>query len=252
MKTAGEVLTAIAGKNINKISLSEGLSAGLTERFFDLGIVGFLIIIPGLYIPKIRYIAIIGGLITLGAMVFVYIINWTEDSGVWIYTKIHPILCKLPIKEEVLDNLYQKFTQGLRGMVEYSKSFTSFKNLTFVILLTLASWLLECVRIYTVFYAFHIQISFAAIIIIFLLASIIGMVSALPGGLGSEEISSTGLFVLFGVPSTLAGSIVLVDRLVSYWLINALGIIFSTYYAKNILNELKSYILNLRSTPESE
>ena len=247
MKTAGEVLTAVAGKNINKISLSEGLSAGLTERFFDLGIVGFLLIVSSLYIPKISYIAIIGGLITLSAMVFVYIINWTEDSGVWIYTKIHPLISKLPIKEKVLDNLYQKFTTGLRGMIEYTRSFTSFKNLAFVLILTLASWLLECLRLYTVFYAFHVEISFLAIIIIFLLASVIGMISALPGGIGAEEISLTGLFVLFGVPSALAGSIALVDRLVSFWQVNALGIIFSSFYAKKILVEIKNYITNLKS-----
>jgi hypothetical protein len=80
---------------------------------------------------------------------------------------------------------------------------------------------------------------------------VIGMLTALPGGIGSEEITSTGLFVLFGVSSTLAGSIVLVDRLISFWLVNALGIIFSSYYSKDILGELKSYILNLQSNPES-
>jgi uncharacterized protein (TIRG00374 family) len=251
MKTAGEVLTAVAGKNINKISLSEGLSTGLTTRFFDLGIVAFLLIIPGLFIPKIRYIAVIGGLITLGGMIFIYLINWREGAGVWLYTKIHPLISKLPIKEEVLDNLYQKFTTGLQGMMEYTRSFTCFKNLVFVLILTLASWLLECVRLYTVMYAFHVEISFATVIIIFLLASVIGMLTALPGGIGSEEITSTGLFVLFGVSSALAGSIVLIDRLVSFWFVNALGIIFSSYYSKDILGELKSYILNLQSNPES-
>lgn len=249
LKTAGEVLTAVAGKNINKIQLSEGLSAGLTERFFDLGIVGILIIIPGLFVPEIRHIALLGGAITLTGTIFVYIINWTENTSVWIYNKIHPIICKLPIKEETLDNIYQKFTTGLQEMINYSKSFKNFKNLTFVVLLTLTSWLLECLRLYTVFYAFHISVQFTQVIIIFLLSSVIGMISLLPGGLGSEEISSTSLFIIFGgVPSALAGSIILTDRLVSYWLINIMGIIFSTYYAKNILNELKKYTLNLQSS----
>ncbi len=247
MKTAGEVLTAIAGKNINEISLSEGLSTGLTTRFFDLGIVAFLLIIPGLLVPKIRYIALLGGLITLGTMIFVYLINWREGTGVWLYTKIHPLISKLPLKEEILDNLYQKFTTGLQDMIEYTQTFTCFKNITFVIILTLASWLLECVRLYTVMSAFHVEISFATVIIIFLLASVIGMLTALPGGIGSEEITSTVLFVLFGVSSALAGSIVLVDRLVSFWLVNALGIIFASYYSKDILGELKGYILNLQS-----
>jgi uncharacterized protein (TIRG00374 family) len=247
MKTAGEVLTAVAGKNINKISLSEGLSTGLTTRFFDLGIVAFLLIIPGLFIPKIRYIAIIGGLITLGGMIFIYLINWREGAGVWLYAKIHPLISKLHIREEVLDNLYQKFTSGLHGMIQYTRSFTCFKNLTFVLILTLTSWLLECVRLYTVMFAFHVEISFVNVIIIFLLANVIGSLTALPGGIGSEEITSTGLFILFGVSGAVAGSIVLVDRLVSFWLVNALGIIFASYYSKDILGELKGYILNFQS-----
>lgn len=247
MKSAGEVLTALAGKKINNISLSEGLSAGLTERFFDLAIVGSLLIITGLFMPKIRFIAIIGGILSLMVMFFVYLINWREGSGVWIYDKIHPLISKLPLKEEVLDNLYQRLTQGLQGVIRYANSFSNFKNLTFVLILSFMSWILECVRLYMVFYAFNVEINFIVIIIIFLLANVIGVVSALPGGIGSIEISLTGLFVLFGVPSALAGSIALIDRLVSFWLVNALGIIFSLYYARDILDEIKKYTLSLSS-----
>ncbi len=244
MKSAGEVLTAVVGKKINEISLSEGLSAGLTERFFDLAIVGSLLIITGLFLPKIRFIAIVGGGLSLTVMFLVYLINWREGSGVWLYDKIHPLISKLPIKGEVLDNLYHRLTTGLQGMIKYSNLFSTYKNLSFVFILSLMSWLLECVRLYTVFYAFHLEINFLAIIIIFLLANVIGILSALPGGMGSIEISLTGLFVLFGVPSALAGSIALIDRLVSFWLVNALGIIFSLYYARDILDEIK-YTISL-------
>lgn len=247
MKSAGEVLTAVAGKKINEISLSEGLSAGLTERFFDLAIAGSLLIIAGLFLPKIRVIAIIGGMLSLTVTFLVYMINWREGSGIWLYNKIHPLISKLPIREEVLDNLYNRLTTGLEGIISYAKSFSNLKNLSFVFILSLMSWLLECVRLYTVFYAFHVEIDFTVIIIIFLLANVIGVLSALPGGIGSIEISLTGLFVLFGVPSALAGSIALVDRLVSFWLVNILGIIFSAFYARDILDEIKKYTIDLSS-----
>lgn len=247
MKSAGEVLTAVAGKKINKISLSEGLSAGLTERFFDLAIAGSLLIIAGLFLPKIRVIAIIGGVLSLTVTFVVYMINWKEGSGVWLYNKIHTLISKLPIREEVLDNLYNRLTTGLEGIINYANSFSNLKNLSFVFILSLMSWLLECVRLYTVFYAFHLEIDLTVIIIIFLLANVIGVLSALPGGIGSIEISLTGLFVLFSVPSALAGSIALVDRLVSFWLVNILGIIFSIFYARDILDEIKKYTIDLSS-----
>lgn len=239
MRTAGEVMNAVAGKKINKISLSEGLSAGLTERFFDSLIVGFLLILSALLIVKIRFVAIIGGLLSLGLVFFIYLINWREKSGLWIYKKIHPILSRFSIGEDALDNIYQKFTQGIKRMIEYTHSFSSFNNLAFVCLLSMISWILECIRLYTVFYAFNLKISFVVIIIIFLLANVVGILTALPGGMGSIEISLTGLFVIFGVPGTLAGSVALVDRLVSFWVVTILGIIFSSYYARDILDEIK-------------
>ncbi|AUB55066.1 UPF0104 family protein [Methanobacterium subterraneum] len=248
MRTAGEVLNAVAGKKINGITLSEGLSAGLTERFFDGVIVAVLLILCAFLLPKVRLIAIMGVLASLGLLVVIYLINWREDTSLWIYHRIHSILRFLPISEEVVENFYLKFTEGLRSMIEYTKTFSSFKNLLVVFLFTAVSWLLECVRLYVVFVAFNVEINFVAIIIIFLLANIIGIVSALPGGIGSIELSLTGLFVLFGISSALGGSIALVDRLASFWVVTALGIIFCSYYAQDILEEIKEYTLGLKSS----
>ncbi|MGC9517573.1 MAG: flippase-like domain-containing protein [Methanomicrobiales archaeon] len=246
VRTAGEPVTAIAGKNINKISVSEGLSAGLTERFFDFVIVGLLLLISCIWLPKIRFLAIIGGFLSLSFVVLIYLVNWRENFSIWLYEKIHPIFEKLPIKEEVVDNFYEKIVEVLKSMVTYTKSFTTYKNLSLVVILSIVAWLVECLRLLTVFYAFNLEINFIAVIIIFLLANIIGVVSVLPGGIGSIEISLTGLFVLFGVPEALSGSIALADRLVSFWVVTVLGLIFSFYYAKDILDEIKKFSIDLK------
>jgi uncharacterized protein (TIRG00374 family) len=248
MRSAGEVLNAVAGKKINHITLSEGLSAGLTERFFDAVIVASLLFLSALFIPKVRLIAILGGIASFGLIIVIYLINWREDSSLWIYNKIHPLFKFLPVSEEYLDNVYHSMTEGLKGMIDYTKSFSNLRNLLFVLFLSGASWLLECLRLYVVFVAFNVEINFIAIIIIFLLANIIGIVSALPGGIGSIELSLTGLFLLFGVPSAVGGSIAMVDRLASFWVVTALGIIFSAYYAHDILDEVKKYTINFGSS----
>lgn len=246
MRSAGEVLNAVAGKKINNIELSEGLSAGLTERFFDALIVISLLILCAVFIPKIRLLASVGALLSLGMLILIYIFNWRENTSIWMYGKIHSLISKLPLNEKFLDNLYHRFTDGLKGMINYTKSFSNTSNLILVLFLSFLSWILECIRLYIVFLAFDQEISFLVIIIIFLLANIIGMVSALPGGMGSIELSLTGLFVLFGISGTLAGSIALIDRLASFWIVSALGIFFSAYYAHDILEEIKKYTLDLR------
>ncbi len=187
MRTAGEVLNAVAGKNINKISLHEGLSAGLTERFFDLLIVGLLLILASIWIEKVRYISVLGAFLSLVIVLLLYFINWREGSSIWIYEKIHPLLSKLPISEDALDNMYLKFTEGLKGMIKYTTTFTTKGNMTFVLLSAVISWLLECLRLYIVFYAFNVEMNFASIVIILLLANVIGVLSLLPGGMGSIE-----------------------------------------------------------------
>lgn len=246
-RTAGELMNAVAGKNINGISFSEGLSAGLTERLFDTVVVAILLVAASLFMSKIRFISLAGSLVAFALVFLIYLINWREDSSLWIYRKVHPIIAKLPVKGEVLDKVYVKSTTGLQNMVKYTQSFSSTKNLSFVFLLSSGSWLLECVRLLVVFYAFNVEISFAVVVIIFLLANIISTATALPGGIGSMEISLTGLFVLFGVSGTLAGSIALVDRLVSFWLVSALGMIFTAYYARDMFSDIKRYTLDFKS-----
>lgn len=248
MRSAGEVMNAVAGKNINKITLHKGLSAGLTERFFDLLIVGILLIMASIWVENVRYLSITGAFLSLAILTLIYFINWREGTGIWIYEKIHPFLCRLPVNEKFLEGMYFKFKDGISGMTSYTSSFTTGKNLFVVLFLAVLSWLLECLRLYIVFHAFNVQIGFATVVIIFLLANFVGVVSALPGGIGSIEISLTGLFLLFGVPETLAGSIALADRMVSFWAVSALGLIFSSYYARDILDEVKKYTLGITAT----
>lgn len=141
--------------------------------------------------------------------------------------------------------MYFKFTEGLKGMTKYTNSFATSENLILVLIFSMSSWILEFLRLYMVFYAFNVEISFVFIVIILLFADVIGIISLLPGGIGSTEITLTGLFMLFGVSQTLAGSIALTDRLISFWMISMLGIIFSSYYSKDILSEIKSFTLDI-------
>lgn len=247
MRSAGEVMNALAGKKLNGIELSEGLSAGLTERFFDLGIGGVLLLLAAVMVPVIRVIALFGAILSVLITYLIYLVNWREEKGLRIYQRIHSIIERLPVSEETLENLYERLTSGIKGMIGYTRSYSNFTSLGVIFILSLLSWLMECLRLYLVFMAFGVETSFSAVIIIFLLANLVGILSALPGGMGSMEVSMAGLFVVFGVPGFLAGSIALVDRIISFWMVTALGAIFSSCYAGEIFDEVRSYILDIRA-----
>lgn len=246
MRTGGIFFTAIAGVNINKISLHQGLSAGLTERFVDLVVVGFLLVISAVFVEKIRFIAVIGvGLIVVTLLV-IYLLNWREESSIWLYNKIYYVLIKLPFDESYLDGLSKRVVQGLKGMVSYTRSYSNSKNMSIILILTVISWLLECSRFLLVCYAFNVDISFLNVILILLLANIAGILTALPGGIGAVEISLTGLCILFGIPEAESAGIAIVDRFISFWLINIIGVIFTLFFARGIWTDLKGYIYGVK------
>ncbi|WP_321211864.1 UPF0104 family protein [Methanothermobacter sp. DP] len=247
MRSAGEVMNAVAGKKLNGIELSEGLSAGLTERFFDLGIGGALLLMAAVMVPVIRILALFGAFLSVLITYLIYIFNWREEKGLRIYRRMHRVMERLPISEEILENLYTRLTAGIRGMIGYTRSYSNFRSMGLIFILSLLSWFMECLRLYLVFMAFRVEIAFSAVIIIFLLANLVGILSALPGGMGSMEVSMTGLFVIFGVSEVMAGSVALLDRIISFWTVTVLGAILSSFYAGEIFDEVRSYVLDIRS-----
>ena len=251
MRAGGVILTAIAGKKINKISLHEGLSAGLTERFADLIIVAFLLVLSSMFIENIRFIALLGAGLIVVTLIVIYILNWREGLSLWLYEKVHYVLSKLPVRKSSIDNLYPKVVDGLKGMVSFTRSYSNSKNMSIILILTMISWLLECLRLLFVCYAFNIDINPITVILILLIANIAGIVTALPGGIGAVEISLTGLCMFFGIPNIASAGIAFIDRFISFWLINLLGIIFSLFYAKGILKDLKGYINTNQASKET-
>ena len=110
MRSAGEVLNAAAGKKISNIPFSMGLSAGLTERFFD-GVLGVILLsICILLFPQVRLIAILGVFASFTLLLIIYLLNWREETSLWIYKAFLPLLNHLPLQRELIDNFHRKYT----------------------------------------------------------------------------------------------------------------------------------------------
>ncbi|MDR2544430.1 MAG: flippase-like domain-containing protein [Methanobrevibacter sp.] len=243
MKAGGEALSAMAGAEINKISVSKGLSAAVTERFFDLSVISCLLLGSIFFIPyPYTLIPLIGGILNTIVVLFIYLLNYREESGLWLLDKIRKVLLKLRLNSRKVENIHINVSNGLKNMVQHSTSFTNFKNFIILLILSIISWLFECFRLYALFKAFNFELSFIVITVLYLLSNMIGIISLIPGGIGSIEYSQIALFSLFNVPKTLAGTITLLDRFITFGMVNILGIIFSSIYAKDILKEVKKMI----------
>ncbi|MDR2623374.1 MAG: flippase-like domain-containing protein [Methanobrevibacter sp.] len=245
VRTGGEIFTAVAGKEISGISLSTGLSTGFIERLFEAFVPLTLLflcifLLPRTFLTESNQIILSIGILSISIyIIIIYLFNWREDFCLYLYNILHSVIKFLPISENFLDRMYGKMTCGLKDMIKYSKGFSNKKNLFTVFILSSSSCVLECLRLYLIIRAFNVDIPFFGVIFIFLIAEIAGLVSLLPGGMGSLELSAAHLITLFSTPFSTAGTIILIDRFISYWIINLIGITFTLYYTNDIFKSIK-------------
>jgi uncharacterized protein (TIRG00374 family) len=134
------------------------------------------------------------------------------------------------IFSKLLGSKYTKETKGFTQDIATSfKDYTSRKKLlALTILLSLAIWFMNFPKFYVVFMSLNLYPDFAAVAAATFISDAWGMVPLTPGGIGSVEIGQT-LFVVWivGLTAPLAAAIVLLDRIVSFWIPMLIGGIVS-------------------------
>jgi hypothetical protein len=122
---------------------------------------------------------------------------------------------------------HAKETKGFAR--DLATSFTDFGSRKKIFLLTaflsLAIWFINFPKFYIVFMSMGLYPAFALVATAAFISDAWGMVPITPGGIGSVEIGQT-LFVIWivGISSpALAAAVVLLDRIVSFWIPMLIG-----------------------------
>ncbi|MBI3977474.1 MAG: flippase-like domain-containing protein [Chloroflexi bacterium] len=124
----------------------------------------------------------------------------------------HRIEALLPWR---LQAIYRRFQAGTLG---------SFRQLPWVVALTVLVWLTEAGRMYFVTQSLGIGLGVALILFVALANSFLTAVPFTPGGLGLVEAGVIGLLMI-ALPKQDAASIALLDRTISYWSLVAFGLL---------------------------
>lgn len=92
----------------------------------------------------------------------------------------------------------------------------------------------EIIRFFIIAYFLNIDLSFGLASLIFTSSLLIGVLSAIPGGLGATELSAVALFsyLLPATSSVLMKSTILIDRIVSFYLLVIAGAILLLFYKR--------------------
>lgn len=114
----------------------------------------------------------------------------------------------------------------------------SSKKVTYYALpLSFVIWIFEILRVYIVFLAFGATVSPIIIGEVFIIASLVGMVPLLPGGLGAVD----GIMVVFysvaGISASVSAAATVIERLISFWMATILGMVILPHYGSSILDK---------------
>lgn len=121
----------------------------------------------------------------------------------------------------IIPNKFAIIFENLHGSVY--NSFSNTNTFVNVSILTVVSWFLG--RFLLVTMALGVDLNLPTIIFVALAASLLTAIPLTPAGLGAVEVSIVGILAIMGIDTAIGTSIALLDRLISYWSVLAIGVV---------------------------
>ena len=125
---------------------------------------------------------------------------------------VNRVMRREVVKERHIDGWIDNLLIGMRRMTGHRGSFRT------TLVLACAFWFFDMLCLWCTFAAFGYTIGLGHLLVGYVVAYSIGTLAPTPGGLGAVEGILIALFVSFGVPSAIAVAVVLVYRIINFWL----------------------------------
>lgn len=219
----GEPVRGLILKKKNGTNFSETLPLIILERALDL-IVALLFAVMGIIAigymlsAEMQFFLKLSAALSAAALFVVIAALFSERLGrklVKIFLRIPKTGSLKPKIEHVADSFY------------ISSRKIKVRNIIFIFLLTVLAWVIEgAVLFFAVNSIGYSSISMLVAVEIISLTQIIGLVSSLPGGIGSVEAVLTLLILPFSTALPAAGAVTIVYRFATLWIGMAIGVFF--------------------------
>jgi glycosyltransferase 2 family protein len=212
----GDLYRAYLAKLWAHISWTKTVGTVMAERITDILVLSFMLAVTGLIafhgrLGHISVILIICLALALGGIVALVLMKLLS-------AQIHRLI------PERFRHKYASFEAG---------TLDSFRRVPLLLGLTAGIWLLEGSRLQLVFLSLGVHthvlssVPFAPMLFLALGTAVLTTVPFTPGGLGLVEVVLLSVMVYLGVNSSVAGAVIVVDRILSYWSIAIIG--FAVY-----------------------
>ena len=194
------------------------------QQFFNYVVLWFFFAVAIVYLILVRGSdSIIGYLVGIA---LIGLILWLTLYGIYLYNRptrlrlrvtqvahlVNRVWRREVVKERHIDGWIDNLLIGMRRMVKHRGSFRT------TLVLACAFWFFDMLCLWCTFQAFGYTIGLGHLLVAYVVAYSIGTLAPTPGGLGAVEGLLIALFVSFGVPSAIAVAVVLVYRIINFWL----------------------------------
>ncbi|MCF7802803.1 MAG: flippase-like domain-containing protein [Candidatus Marinimicrobia bacterium] len=220
----GEILRVYALDRSTGVSKSAGLATVVVERLVDvIGLLAFLIIaiiftsLPSRFQSVVTIVSIVSiGLLTL-LLGLTFFERRTQNILERIYNVFPDVLA------EKLGTITESFLEGLSGLRQtqhYGK----------IIFQTLFIWTLFAFSVYFILLAFRFDtlydMTFVSGIVVFLIGTAGVLIPSSPGYVGTFHFAIVQALALYGVPNEGALGFAIVNHLLNYIPVTALGLVY--------------------------
>ena len=134
--------------------------------------------------------------------------------------------------------LENKIHEAVFGFQDTMKNLVSNKKaLYYTVPLSFIIWIFEIFRVYLVFLAFGANVNPIIIGEVFIVASLVGMIPLLPGGLGAIDGVMNLFYSSAGITSSISAAATVIERLISFWMATIIGLVLIPKYGSSILDK---------------
>lgn len=162
--------------------------------------------------PQRQYFFILIPIASIPLLIATVLVLWGRVRH-FILTLVQKIILKLTKKDlgPALEKFHEAMDLGVKSMKSHPREFRN------MLLLIALDWVLVMLAEWLCFYAFGRVVPLLTLVTGVSISAFIGIVSMLPGGMGAQEATISGLYAYFGIPfSTTAISAVLFRLLYSF------------------------------------
>ena len=226
----GELIRCFFLRKVFNIPLKYSLVSILLERFYDLLTVLFITItFSFLNLKKYIFnISLYTFWLFFVAIIFFKIIRSNKPK---ILKFIRLLAGKL---------FFKKLGMPMNSQSINWNSFLNFKIIWKLFALSIFSWSLEGLAFYLILSKSNIPLNFLQATFIHTSAGLLGILTMMPGGIGSTEAITITMFKYLEIPFEISFPITSLIRLMTIWYITVLGLFSFLTVQKTIFNESKT------------